>query len=64
MGEFEDLLDAPLQPGRERTDYPREIEEARLAHASGNAVELAYRRTYFLDERRKSIEAWAGFCAA
>ena len=47
---------------RERTDYPREIVEACLAHASGDAVELAYRRTDFLDKRRELMEAWAGWC--
>jgi integrase len=48
---------------REQTDYPREIVEACLAHASGDAVELAYRRTDFLDKRRALMEEWAGFCS-
>lgn len=47
---------------REQTDYPREIVEACLAHASGDAVELAYRRTDFIDKRRALMEAWAGYC--
>jgi integrase len=47
---------------RECTDYPREIVEACLAHVSGDAVELAYRRTDFLDKRRALMEEWAGFC--
>jgi len=47
---------------REQTDYPREIVEACLAHASGDAVELAYRRTDFLDKRRELMELWAKFC--
>ena len=47
---------------RECTDFPREIVEACLAHASGDAVELAYRRTDFLDKRRELMEQWAGFC--
>jgi integrase len=47
---------------REQTDYPREIVEACLAHASGDAVELAYRRTDFLDKRRALMEEWALFC--
>jgi len=47
---------------REKTDYPREIVEACLAHASGDAVELAYRRTDFLDKRRELMEAWSGWC--
>ena len=49
---------------RERTDYPREIVEACLAHASGDAVELAYRRTDFLDKRRALMDEWARFCMA
>lgn len=49
---------------RECTDYPREIVESCLAHASGDAVELAYRRTDFLDKRRALMEEWAGFCLA
>lgn len=32
---------------REQTDYPKEIVGACLAHASGDAVELAYRRIDF-----------------
>ncbi len=47
---------------REQTDYPREIVEACLAHASGDAVELAYRRTDFLDKRRALMEEWAAYC--
>ncbi len=48
---------------REQTDYPREIVEACLAHASGDAVELAYRRTDFLDKRRALMKAWENFAA-
>jgi integrase len=47
---------------REQTDYPREIVEACLAHASGDAVELSYRRTDFLDKRRALMKSWAEFC--
>lgn len=47
---------------REKTDYPREIVEACLAHASGDAVELAYLRTDFIDKRRELMEAWAEYC--
>jgi integrase len=47
---------------REQTDYPREIVEACLAHASGDAVELAYRRTDSLDKRRALMETWERFC--
>lgn len=48
---------------REQTDHPREIVEAGLAHAFGDAVELAYLRTDFLNNRRELTEVWARFCA-
>ena len=42
--------------------YERDVAEAALAHTVGNAVEAAYRRTKFLDKRRKMMEAWAVYC--
>ncbi|MHB8285465.1 MAG: tyrosine-type recombinase/integrase [Caulobacteraceae bacterium] len=48
----------------EMTDFPREVTEAALAHAVGNAVEQAYRRGDALEKRRKLMEAWGGYCAA
>lgn len=42
--------------------YERDVAEAALAHTIGNAVEAAYRRTSFLDKRRKMMKAWAEFC--
>ena len=39
-----------------QTDYPREIVEACRFHASDDAVELAYRRTAFVDKRRALME--------
>jgi integrase len=47
----------------EATNFPREICEAALAHATGDKVEVAYRRGDALEKRRKLMEAWAGFCA-
>lgn len=47
----------------ERTNAPREVAEAALAHAVGNAVEAAYRRTDLLDKRRKLMATWAAHCA-
>jgi integrase len=47
---------------REQTDFPREIVESSLAHSSGDAVELAYLRTDFIDKRRQLMEQWAGYC--
>lgn len=47
----------------ERTSFPREAAELCLAHAVGNAVERAYRRSDLLERRRALMEAWAGFLA-
>jgi integrase len=46
----------------ERTNFPREIAEAALAHVVGNATERAYRRGDALEKRRALMEAWAAFC--
>jgi integrase len=43
----------------EATETPREIAETALAHVSGGSVELAYRRTDFLEQRRVLMERWA-----
>jgi integrase len=45
----------------ERTNYPREVCEAALAHAVENKVEAAYRRTDLFEKRRSLIDAWARF---
>jgi integrase len=47
----------------ERTSFPRELAEEALAHAVGNDVERAYRRTALLEKRRKLMTAWADYCA-
>jgi integrase len=47
----------------ERTNFPREIAEAALAHQIGNKVERAYRRGSALEQRRLLMDAWARFCA-
>ena len=46
----------------EQTNIAGEVAEAALAHAIPNAVEAAYRRTNFLDKRRKLMEAWGAYC--
>jgi integrase len=48
----------------EETSFPREIAEQALAHATGGAVEQAYRRGDFLERRRELMQAWAQFCGA
>jgi integrase len=47
----------------EQTSFPGEWAEAALAHVLSNKVEAAYRRTKFLDQRRKLMDAWADFLA-
>jgi integrase len=47
----------------ERTNFPHEIAEAALAHATGGAVERAYRRGDAIEKRRALMAAWAGFCS-
>jgi integrase len=42
--------------------FPREIAEAALAHAVGDSVEQAYRRSDALEKRRALMQAWANFC--
>lgn len=43
----------------DRTTFEREVAEAALAHAVGDATERAYRRGSALDKRRKLMDAWA-----
>jgi integrase len=47
----------------ERTDFPREVAEAALAHIVSNQVEAAYRRGDLFDKRRKLMDAWGQYCA-
>jgi integrase len=42
----------------ERTDFPRELAEAALAHSVGDAVERAYRRGDALEKRRTLMNSW------
>lgn len=43
----------------ETTETPHEVAETILGHIVGGAVERAYRRTDYLEQRRKVMEAWA-----
>ena len=47
----------------EETSFPGEVAEAALAHAIPNKVEAAYRRTDFLEKRKKLMAAWADHCS-
>jgi integrase len=46
---------------RERTNYPRDICEAALAHGVRDETEAAYLRGDLLDKRRELMGAWAAF---
>lgn len=45
----------------EQTDTRYEVAEMVLAHVVGGAVERAYRRTDYLEQRREVMEAWSKF---
>jgi integrase len=47
----------------EQTDAPREVVEACLAHAVGDAAELAYKRSDFLEKRRAVMREWMAYCS-
>jgi integrase len=42
--------------------FPRELCEAALGHATGDATERAYRRSDALARRRELMDAWAKHC--
>lgn len=46
----------------DRTDFPREVAEAALAHAIPNPVEAAYRRSDLFERRRDLMDDWASYC--
>ena len=46
---------------QERTNAPRELSEAALAHTIPNKVEAAYGRSDLFEKRRKLMNRWSGF---
>ena len=42
----------------ERTDHPREVIEAALAHAVRNQTEAAYARSDLFERRRRLMDDW------
>ncbi|MGM9402546.1 tyrosine-type recombinase/integrase [Aliiroseovarius sp. KMU-71] len=46
---------------QERTNFPREVAEAALAHKIGDAAEQAYARSDVFEKRRRMMEAWSGY---
>lgn len=57
-------LRATLRTWAEDNGFRREAAEQTLGHSVGSAVEVRYRRTDILDERRKLLEAWSDFCSS
>src|SRR5262249_47379810 len=47
----------------ERSNFPRELVEAALAHVLEDKTEAAYQRGDMLEKRRRLMSAWAEFCA-
>src|SRR5205807_6162141 len=48
----------------ERTSFPAEVAEMALAHAVGDKVEAAYRRSDLFQKRRQLADAWGRYCAS
>jgi integrase len=48
----------------ERTNFPREVVEAALAHVAGDKIEAAYQRGDVFDKRRRLMSAWSEYCAS
>ena len=48
---------------QERTNFPREVAEAALAHGIKDKAEAAYARSDVFEKRRKMMDAWAGYLA-
>jgi integrase len=48
----------------EKTTFPREVAELSLAHSVGSQVEKAYFRSDLLEQRRKLLEVWSGYCTS
>ena len=49
---------------QEKTNYPREIAEAALAHSLRDKAEAAYARSDLLEKRADMMEAWAQFISS
>ena len=48
----------------ERTNFPRTVYEAALAHVVKDQTEAAYKRTDLFDRRRDLMDLWARFVTA
>lgn len=46
----------------DKTNFPREVVEAALAHIVGDRSEQAYRRERAFEKRRIFMDAWGDYC--
>ena len=46
----------------ERTNFPREVVEAALAHVAGDKIEAAYQRGDIFNKRLRLMTAWSDYC--
>ena len=49
---------------QEKTNFPREIAEAALAHSLKDKAEAAYARSDLLEKRAAMMEAWVQFISS
>lgn len=49
---------------QERTNFPREVAEAAMAHTLGDKAEQAYARSDLFEKRRKMMDQWAAHIGA
>ena len=49
---------------QERTNFPREVAEAAMAHTLGDKAEQAYARSDLFEKRRKLMATWADYVEA
>lgn len=49
---------------KEKLGYRHEVVDRQLAHAHRNAIDAAYDRAQFLDERKKMMQEWANYLDA
>lgn len=49
---------------QERTNFPREVAEAAMAHTLGDKAEQAYARSDLFEKRRKLMATWADYLEA
>jgi integrase len=47
---------------QESTNFPREVAELALAHATKDRTESAYARSDLLEKRRMLMDTWARHC--